>query len=176
MENEESNVQAKPPVENTTETFTADYVRALRAENKAFRVKAQEAETASKTAAEAAAQAARDAEAKIAEAAASNNARLVRAELKAHAIKAGIVDLDGLKLLDTGGIGLNDAGEVEGAEELISKLREAKPYLFADNATRATTTQTQAAPKPAKHAEKTAAEMTPEEYAAAKARLLGGSR
>ena len=38
---------------------------------------------------------------------ASLRERLLRAELKAHAVRAGMVDLDGLKLLDTSALVLN---------------------------------------------------------------------
>lgn len=37
--------------------------------------------------------------------------RLVRAELKAEAVRAGMIDLDGLKLLDISAARLTDAGE-----------------------------------------------------------------
>jgi hypothetical protein len=57
--------------------------------------------------------------------------RIVQAELKAHALRAGIVDLDGLRLADLGGVSLGEDGEILGAEETIATLRSDKPYLFA---------------------------------------------
>ena len=46
------------------------------------------------------------------------DARLVRAELKAEAVRAGIVDLDGLKLLDLSAARLNERGEVDNASAI----------------------------------------------------------
>jgi hypothetical protein len=56
--------------------------------------------------------------------------RLAQAELKSHALRAGILDLDGLKLLDPGSIKLGANGEIENAEALMTELRRAKPWLF----------------------------------------------
>jgi hypothetical protein len=121
------------------ETFSREYVTELRSENATYRTKAREAEqkaiesevAAKKFAEEAAAKA----EAKAAERETAANDRIVRAELKAEAIKAGMVDLDGLKLADLSKVKLNDAGEVEGADELMKALKEAKPYLFGTTTT-----------------------------------------
>jgi hypothetical protein len=54
------------------------------------------------------------------------------ADLKVAAKDAGMVDLDGLKLLDTGELKVNDDGDVENAAEVLAKLKEAKPYLFGN--------------------------------------------
>ncbi|HTR16515.1 MAG TPA: hypothetical protein VMI52_05710 [Acetobacteraceae bacterium] len=56
--------------------------------------------------------------------------RLIRAELKGEAMRAGMVDLDGLKLVDTAAVRLNDAGEVDGAAALMARLKREKPWLF----------------------------------------------
>ncbi len=53
-------------------------------------------------------------ELRLAELEASTRARLIRAELKAEAMRAGMVDLDGLRLLDLDAVAINDKGEVEG--------------------------------------------------------------
>jgi hypothetical protein len=103
------------------------YEKKLRAEARQHRLRAVEAERLRDEAVLAARQ---EGEQKLAALQTKTNERLVRAELKAHAIKAGIVDLDGLQLLDVSGVKFNDAGEVEGAEALIGKLRTAKPWLF----------------------------------------------
>ena len=60
--------------------------------------------------------------------------RLIRAEMKAEAIRAGMVDLDGLKLADTSGLTVDEAGEVQGAAALMQSLRKAKPWLFGGTA------------------------------------------
>jgi hypothetical protein len=67
------------------------------------------------------------------------NQRVIRAEMKVIAIKAGMVDLDGLKLIDTSKLKLNDADEVEGADELMAAMKEAKPYLFNERLTSSST-------------------------------------
>ena len=95
--------------------------------------------------------------------------RLVRAELKAHAIRAGMVDLDGLKLVDTTGLTLNDQDEVDGAEQLMSNLRRAKPWLFG--ASTSSTSSAAAPPAQAPRA-KLATEMTDAEWQASRAEML----
>ena len=127
-----SEEQAKVP-----ETFSREYVTELREENKTHRLKNQEAEThkqaALKEAEEAkAALKKRDEEVEAfkAETKTSADQRVIRAELKAEAVKAGMIDLDGLKLADLSTITLDDKGDVVGAEALFKALKESKPYLF----------------------------------------------
>ena len=69
--------------------------------------------------------------------------RLIRAELKAEAVRAGMVNLDGLKLLDLSAVRLDEGGEVEGAAALMSQLRRGKPWLFGQ-----ASTSSSAAPPP----------------------------
>ena len=152
------------------ETFSKDYVRELRAENKGWRLKASEQEMAAKAAAEVAKKAVDDAQAVIAEHAAKADQRIIRAELKALAVKAGIVDLDGLKLVELGDVKLDDRGEVVGADALIDALKKAKPYLFAAPSSSSTATPPGKEPPAAKKA----TDMTKEEYADARKKLVGG--
>jgi len=157
---------APPPRE--PETFSKDYVRELREENKGWRLKASEHETAAKAAKEAAEAAKAEAEKAKTDAQTAADQRVIRAELKAAALKAGMVDLDGLKLLDLSTVKLNAQGEVEGAEALMDAAKKAKPYLFGA----ANTSTGGKAPPSNPPAAKKAQDMTPEEYAAAKAALL----
>ena len=69
-------------------------------------------------------------ERKLAEVEARAQAQLVHSELKAEALRAGMVDLDGLKLLDASTVHVNGAGEVEGAAAALRDMRRAKPWLF----------------------------------------------
>lgn len=99
---------------------------------------------------------------------ASLRERLLRAELKGHAIRAGMVDLDGLKLLDTSRLLLNDSDEVVGAAELMAEARRAKPWLFGGSST-----SSAAAVPPAQAPKaKLATDMTEAEWRASRAELL----
>jgi hypothetical protein len=98
--------------------------------------------------------------------------RVIRAELKASALKAGMVDLDGLKLLDLSKVTLNDKGEIEGADSLMEEAKKSKPYLFGE-ATNTSSNQKTPDPKPGE--KKTAKDYAPgsPEYLAAKAEITG---
>ena len=102
--------------------------------------------------------------------------RLLRAELRSEAIRAGIVDLDGLKLADTTTITFGEDGSIDGAEIVITGLKASKPYLFAgarDNASfGATTSPTVRAPAPAAPELVDARSLTREQWQAERARLL----
>ena len=87
--------------------------------------------------------------------------RIIRAEMKVIAIKAGMVDLDGLKLIDTSKLKLNDADEVEGADELMAAMKEAKPYLFNERLTSSSTGVEP--PKPSEQKQKKVSEMAEDE-------------
>ena len=95
-------------------------------------------------------------------------ARLVRAELKAEAIRAGMVDLDGLKLIDLTSLKLSKSGEVENAGTIMSKLRQAKPWLFGGSSS----SSPAMAPPVQPPRKKLATEMTDAEYRAARADLV----
>lgn len=161
-----------------TGTFSADYVRELRAENKGLRLKNTELQTkndaaevekvaAIKTAVDEATTKAR-AEA-LTEATADADKRVLLAELKGEALKAGLVDLDQLKLLDVTSVKLVD-GKLDGAEALFNGLKESKPYLFGTVSNSSTPNPT---PPKTPTEGKPAKDMTAEEYNAAKAALLG---
>jgi hypothetical protein len=174
-----------PAPARTNDELWRDHARDLRAETRASRLKADE-ESQLRLAAEAALKAANnDTEAKIeaakvaakAEADAKATAdtaviqtnadqRIIRAELRTFAIKAGMVDLDGLKLADLSTVKL-EGDDVNGAEEVIAALKEAKPYLFGKPGS-GTSDPAKPPPKPGDDKPKAARDMTKEEYAAAK--------
>lgn len=95
--------------------------------------------------------------------------RVIRAELKAEALRAGMIDLDGLKLLDMSAIQLTETGEVAGAADLLAKLKRAKPWLFG-----ATASSSAAAhpPRPEPARVRHANELSHDEWVAARAALL----
>lgn len=107
-------------------------------------------------------------EARLAEVEAAAQARIIQAELRAEAVRAGMVDLDGLKLLDASGLALGADGAVEGAAALMRQMRQAKPWLFAA----ASSSSTAAAPATEPPQAKRASEMSEEEWRAARADLL----
>lgn len=97
-----------------------------------------------------------------------NRERLVRAELKAEAVRAGMVDLDGLKLVDLAAVSVDAAGEVQGAAALMQSLRRAKPWLFGGASASSAATPPPVEPPRAR----LATTMTTEEWLAARAELL----
>lgn len=166
--------------------FSREYVTELREEAKTYRLKADEAKRVAdeaKAAADAAkaeadaAKAAAQAEAAAAKSAAEQaaNDRIIRAELKAEAVKAGMVDLDGLKLADLSAVKLDEQGNVTGAAEMLTALKEAKPYLFTAAPVHSSQPNPPP-PAPGKVPPSDARKMTAEEYAAAKAAAVKGTR
>ena len=107
-------------------------------------------------------------ERRLAEIEASTTERLIRAELKAEAVRAGMVDLDGLKLVDTAGLALGADGEVQGAAARMRDMRRAKPWLFggASSSSAAPTPPAQP-PEP-----KRATQMSYQEWQSARAELV----
>ena len=107
-------------------------------------------------------------EARLAQTEADANARVLRAELRAEAVRAGMVDLDGLKLIDTASLTLGAEGEVAGASALMREMRRAKPWLFHGGSS----SSTAAAPATQPPGRKLATEMSEDEWRAARAELL----
>ncbi|MDR3536517.1 MAG: hypothetical protein P4L71_08455 [Acetobacteraceae bacterium] len=95
--------------------------------------------------------------------------RLVVSELKAEALRAGIVDLDGLRLLDMDKLRIGDGDAIQGAVEVIDGLKARKPWLF-----QTTSSSSSAMPAPPAHppSQKLATEMTDAEYRVARAHLI----
>ena len=92
-------------------------------------------------------------------------ARLVTANLRTEAVKAGMIDLDGLKMIDISAVRLNDDDKIVDGRKLMDDLRRSKPWLFT--ATSSSSAAIAPASQPVR--EKTALEMTDAEYAAARA-------
>ena len=153
------------PIVSEPQMFSREYVQELREENKTWRQKAQGHESEAQRQKDAAAAAKAASDAAVAAANADAQGRILRAELKAHAIRAGMVDLDGLKLLDLSTVTLNAAGEIDGADALFETAKAAKPWLFsaptAPSTTPPATTSSIATPPPqTTPAEKPASEWT----------------
>jgi hypothetical protein len=73
------------------------------------------------------------------------DARIIQAVLRALATQARMIDMDWLKLVDVSSVTVDEAGDVQGAVELLEALRRDKPYLFE-----AVSTSTPGRPPPSK--------------------------
>ena len=98
------------------------------------------------------------------------NFRLVQAELKSHAIQAGIIDLDCLKLLDSSALQLDVNGNLPEAASAMATLKRDKPWLFGK------ANSSHPAPAPAAEPPKArlARDMSYNEWQAARERLIRG--
>jgi hypothetical protein len=90
--------------------------------------------------------------------------RLVAAHLRTEAVRAGMVDLDGLKMIDVSAVRLGSDDNIVGGRKLMDDLRRNKPWLFA--VTSSSSSAIAPASRPVR--QKSALEMTDEEYAAAR--------
>jgi len=97
--------------------------------------------------------------------------RIILAEMKVEAVRAGIVDLDGLRLLNLSELRLSDDGDVIGGKELITQLKHAKPWLFSIPSS----SSFAKAPPSKPIRQKLATEMTDDEYRIARANILSRS-
>jgi hypothetical protein len=146
-----------PPPESgedeTRKSFPYEYVKELRDENSRYRRQKSEAERR-----------VGEAERHAGEVQKAADERVIRAELKAEAVKAGINDPADLKLVDIAGLVLGEAGEVEGAAQLVAELRQAKPYLFKSGGG---TSGTDTPPRPGDRQNRSAKDMSAAEFRAA---------
>ena len=56
--------------------------------------------------------------------------RIIQSELKAEAIRLGILDLDCLKLVETASLKLDEDGTVPEATAALARLKRDKPWMF----------------------------------------------
>lgn len=90
--------------------------------------------------------------------------RLIAANLRTEAVRAGMIDLDGLKLVDLSGVHLDDDDKVVDGRRIMADLRRNKPWLFGV----ASTSSAAVAPASQPVRQKTAMDMTDEEYVVAR--------
>ena len=90
--------------------------------------------------------------------------RLITANLQTEAVRAGMIDLDGLKLMDLSGVRLDENDKVVGGRKIMADLRRTKPWLFGV----ASTSSAATAPASQPVRQKTAMDMTEAEYTAAR--------
>lgn len=94
--------------------------------------------------------------------------KLKRAELKIEAVRSGMVDLDGLKLVDFDKLVLAEDGSVPEAAAVMAKLKRDKPWLFGAASSSSTAAVPRAEPQRARHAR----ELSEAEWRAARADML----
>jgi len=112
---------------------------------------------------------AESAEAALSQMQAEMAARVARAELKAEAVRAGMIDLDGLKLIDAASVRLNQNGEVEDAASLLARMKREKPWLFGAGASSSAAANP---PRPEPPRTRHANELSHEEWLSARAVLI----
>lgn len=111
------------------------------------------------------------AEGKVTEVTGKAKTRATQADLRIAAKDAGMVDLDGLKLLDSNAIRTDDDGNVTNGAELMATLKTAKPFLFGTGSTSSTSNP----PPPRQPSEvKSALTMTADEYKSRRADAMAG--
>ncbi len=94
--------------------------------------------------------------------------KLKRAELKIEAVRAGMIDLDGLKLIDLDRVALGEDGTVADAGAIMVKLKRDKPWLFGGGSSSSTASPPRAEPARAQHAR----DLNEADWRAARADLL----
>ena len=94
--------------------------------------------------------------------------RIVIAEMKVEATRAGMVDLDGLTFLDLNRVDLGDDGALVGGPAVIADLKKAKPWLFSG----ASSSSTSRPPPSLPPRVKLATEMTDAEYRIARKNII----
>ena len=90
--------------------------------------------------------------------------RLIAANLRTEAVRAGMIDLDGLKLVDLSAARLDNDDKIIGGRKMMADLRRDKPWLFGV----ASSSSAATAPASQPVRQKTAMDMTDEEYVAAR--------
>ena len=164
-----------------TKTYDEAYVTGLRNEAKGYREEATAARARAEASDGALSKAGTDhaaalvaAQASVAEARAAANTATMQAALKVAAKDAGMIDLDGLKLLDISAVKVDDAGVVTIPDTFFADAKKAKSYLFtATGADTGNTTGTGKTP-PVKEGGKpvSAMDMSDDDYKAARAAIV----
>jgi hypothetical protein len=97
-----------------------------------------------------------------------SNRRAIHSELRAEAMRRGMVDLDGLKLIRHDSVTIDEDGVVHGVQTTLTKLRRDKPWLFGA----ASSSSVAGVPEAVPARSKLATEMSLDEWRSARAELL----
>jgi hypothetical protein len=90
--------------------------------------------------------------------------RLIATNLRTEAVRAGMIDLDGLKLVELSSVRLDENDKIVGGRKMMAEIRRSKPWLFGPPSTSSAAVPPASLPV----RQKTAMDMTDEEYAAAR--------
>jgi hypothetical protein len=96
------------------------------------------------------------------------HSRLIAANLRTEAVRAGMIDLDGLRLVDLSTVRLDDGDGIVDGRKIMAELRRTKSWLFGAPST----SSAALAPASLPVRQKTAMDMTDEEYAAARTAVI----
>lgn len=122
---------AKKTGESSSSVFTKEYVEDLRTESKNLRQKLAESEKLKADEISAKDNEHKTAlEQKISEVSGTYKKELMLTKVQVEAVKAGIIDLDGVKLADFSKVSFDEENNLVGSNELIEDLKKNKPYLF----------------------------------------------
>jgi hypothetical protein len=94
--------------------------------------------------------------------------RLVAANLRTEAVRAGMIDLDGLRLIDLSSVHLDEQDKIVGGRKIMTELRRTKPWLFGSPSTSSAAVPPASLPV----RQKSAMDMTNEEYAVARTAVI----
>ena len=94
--------------------------------------------------------------------------RLIAANLRTEAVRAGMIDLDCLKLIDLSEVRLDDHDKIVGGRQIMADLRRNKPWMFGTTSS----SSVAAAPASSPLRPKTAMDMTDAEYVAARTAVI----
>ena len=97
-----------------------------------------------------------------------STAELLSAELRLAAMRSGMIDLDGIKLIDSAALKPKEDGTRPELTQVMANLRRDKPWLF----TPATSSSAATPPSSSPQRRKLATEMTMEEWRLARSELL----
>ncbi len=98
-----------------------------------------------------------------------SDAKLIQAQLKAEALKLGMIDLDGLKLIDADDLDVSETGELKDVKAVLEDMRVKKPWLFSRSGY---SSSAQHVPRPTAPKIRHASELSHEEWLAARAALI----
>ena len=94
--------------------------------------------------------------------------RISQEQLKVAGLRAGMIDLDGIRLIDLPQSAIDSDGNVQDPDRIIGELKLKKPWLFSASSS----SPMLSVPTAQMIVQKLATEMSDEEYRSAKASIL----